>query len=225
MPRRTKQEAERTRARILASALSLFVRKGYERTTFTDIAARLKMTKGAVYWHFETKERLLVALVGEMMGKFSRQLASSQPAGCELSFPAVAAMMVSCAERIVSDAKGTAFFMLMKTQIRWGADSMARTREELMTNCTNGPYHSFVRAVENDVAAGRARAGVDPAAVASVAISVWDGLVQARIEHFLACDLVGTLKAAYAAMWQSIAAGGVGVSRESTQSKEGPDGQ
>ena len=58
MSRKTKVEAERTRARILASALALFVRKGYEHTTFTDIAARLKMTKGAVYWHFATKEAL-----------------------------------------------------------------------------------------------------------------------------------------------------------------------
>ena len=53
MARRTKEEAERTRTRILASALSLFAKKGYEHTTFTDIAARLKMTKGAVYWHFD----------------------------------------------------------------------------------------------------------------------------------------------------------------------------
>ena len=65
MARRRKEDAEKTRRRILASALSLFVKKGYEKTTFNDIAARLKMTKGAVYWHFESKERLLVELVEE----------------------------------------------------------------------------------------------------------------------------------------------------------------
>ena len=53
MARRTKEDAQKTRKRILASALSLFVKKGYEHTTFTDIAARLKMKKGAVYWHFD----------------------------------------------------------------------------------------------------------------------------------------------------------------------------
>ena len=74
MARRRKEDAEKTRRRILASALSLFVRKGYERTTFNDIAARLKMTKGAVYWHFESKERLLVELVEEALAKFRRQL-------------------------------------------------------------------------------------------------------------------------------------------------------
>ena len=67
MARRTKEEAERTRARIMASALSLFAKKGYDRTTFNDIAARLKLTKGAVYWHFESKQALLTALLDEML--------------------------------------------------------------------------------------------------------------------------------------------------------------
>ena len=207
MPRKTKVEAEKTRARILASALSLFVKKGYERTTFTDIAARLKMTKGAVYWHFETKEALLVELVREMMEKFQRRLAESLPKG-ELTFKAVAEMMVQTATRITEDPKGSAFFMLMKTQIKWGADSMAETREKLLSRDMNGPYHTFIKAVENDIAAKRVREGVNPVAIAAVAVSVWDGLVQAKIERFLECDLEKTLRNTYGAMWNSIAADG-----------------
>ena len=203
MPRKTKEEAERTRERILASALSLFVKKGYERTTFTDIAARLKMTKGAVYWHFETKETLLVELVREMMEKFQHRLEESLPKG-ELTFRAVAEMMVKTAARITEDPKGAAFFMLMKTRIRWGADSMAETREKLLSRSMNGPYHTFIRAVENDIAAGRVRAEVDPVAIAAVAVSTWDGLVQAKIERFLECELETTLRNTYEAMWGAI---------------------
>ena len=203
MPRKTKEEAEKTRARILASALSLFVKKGYERTTFTDIAARLKMTKGAVYWHFETKEALLVALVEEMLEKFQRRLGEFLPKG-ELTFLAVAEMMVQTAGRIVEDPKGAAFFMLMKTRIRWGADSMAETREKLLSRDMNGPYHTFIKAVENDIAAGRVREGVNPVAIAAVAVSVWDGLVQSKIERFLECDLEKTLRNTYEAMWGAI---------------------
>lgn len=207
MPRKTKVEAERTRARILASALSLFVRKGYERTTFTDIAARLKMTKGAVYWHFETKELLLVALVEEMLAKFRRRLEEFLPKG-ELTFRAVADMMVQSAGRLVEDPKSAAFFMLMKTRIKWGADSMAETREKLLSRSMNGPYHTFIKAVENDIAAKRVRADVNPVALASVAVAVWDGLVQSKIEHFLECDLRSTLGNTYEAMWNSIAIDG-----------------
>ena len=203
MPRKTKEEAEKTRARILASALSLFVKKGYERTTFTDIAARLRMTKGAVYWHFETKEALLVALVEEMLEKFRHRLDEFLPKG-ELTFTAVADMMVQSAGRLTEDPRSAAFFMLMKTRIKWGADSMAATREKLLSRDMNGPYHTFITAVENDISAKRVRKEVSPVAIASVAVSVWDGLVQSKIERFLECDLAGTLRNTYAAMWASI---------------------
>ena len=204
MSRKTKEEAEKTRSRILASALSLFVKKGYEHTTFTDIAARLKMTKGAVYWHFASKEALLVALVEEMLKKFRRRLDEFLPKG-ELTFRAVADMMVQSAGRLVEDPKSAAFFMLMKTRIKWGADSMAATREKLLSRDMNGPYHTFIKAVENDIAAKRVRADVNPIALASVAVSVWDGLVQSKIEHFLECDLKSTLRNTYEAMWAAIA--------------------
>ena len=161
------------------------------------------MTKGAVYWHFETKETLLVALVEEMLVKFQRRLGEFLPKG-ELSFKAVADMMVQSAGRLVQDPKSAAFFMLMKTRIKWSADSMSETREKLLSRSMNGPYHTFIRAVENDIAARRVRADVNPVAIAAVAVSVWDGLVQSKIERFLECDLAGSLRNTYAAMWASI---------------------
>ena len=187
----------------MASALSLFVKKGYERTTFTDIAARLKMTKGAVYWHFESKEALLVALVKEMCEKFQHQLECLMPKE-QLTFMAVANTMVSNAEWLVGNAKGTDFFMLMRTRIQWGNESMAKTREALLSKNVVGPYHAFIQAIENDIAAGRVRSDVNPVAVASVCIAVWDGLVQSRIEKFLECDMTRTLTRSFEAIWRSI---------------------
>ena len=203
MARKRKEDAEKTRRRILASALSLFVRKGYERTTFTDIAARLKMTKGAVYWHFESKERLLVELVEEALAKFRRQLDEMMPTG-ELTFPAVADVMIKNAMHMVVDPKSAEFFRLMKCQIKWSDDSMAKVREDLLANENRGPMSAFRNAVAADIAAGRARAEVDADEVAVVSIALWDGLVQARIDHFLTRDLEQTLRHAYEAIWNRI---------------------
>ena len=203
MARRRKEDAEKTRRRILASALSLFVRKGYERTTFNDIAARLKMTKGAVYWHFESKERLLVELVEEALAKFRRQLEELMPHG-ELTFPAVADVMIKNAMHMVVDPKSAEFFRLMKCQIKWSDDSMAKVREDLLANENRGPMSAFRNAVAADIAAGRARAEVDADEVAVVSIAIWDGLVQSRIDHFLVRDLEQTLRHAYEAIWNRI---------------------
>ena len=203
MARKRKEDAEKTRRKILASALSLFVKKGYERTTFNDIAARLKMTKGAVYWHFESKERLLVELVEEALVKFRRQLEELMPHG-ELTFPKVADMMVKNAVQMSEDPKGAAFFRLMKCQIKWSDDSMTKVREGLLADAESGPLAAFRNAVTADIKAGRARATVNAHEVAVVAIAIWDGLVQARIDHFLTLDLEQTLRHAYEAIWNRI---------------------
>ena len=203
MPRKAKEEAEKTRARILASALSLFAKKGYEHTTFTAIAARLKMTKGAVYWHFDTKEKLLLALVDEMLAKFARQIGELMPKD-ELTFPAVADMMGANACQTVSDPKGTAFFLLMHEQVRWSSDSMANVRAQLMTDERFGPWQAFHTAVANDIAAGRVRAEVDPKRVAHTCTAIWDGLMHVHIAKFMTCDLCETMTAAFQGVWNAI---------------------
>lgn len=207
MARKTKEDALKTRRRILASALSLFVKKGYDRTTFTDIAARLGMTKGAVYWHFDSKEKLLVTLIDEMLRKFRRQISVLLPDGGDfesLTFPAVADMMVSNAAQIAEDARGTAFFLLIHEQLKWSDASMASVREDFMRNPRFGPWSAFRKAVENDIKAGRARNGVDPAQVATVCMAIWDGTMYARIARVLQCDMEDTLRKSYAAAWESI---------------------
>jgi len=65
MARKTKEEAQKTRETILMAALDMFCEKGYTRTTFDEIAKRINLTKGAVYWHFKNKPDILKALIIE----------------------------------------------------------------------------------------------------------------------------------------------------------------
>ena len=208
MARKAKEQAEKTRARILASALALFAKKGYVHTTFTDIAARLKMTKGAVYWYFKTKQSLLVALLDDMLAKFRRQIVELLPEGETtfdgLSFPVVADMMVRNAVQIIADTKGTAFFLLVHEQVQWADASMDEVRADLLRNQRFGPWAAFRTAVENDVRCGRVRADIDPVQVASICISIWDGLVHTRIARLLQCDMEDTLRKSYVAVWNAI---------------------
>ena len=63
MARKTKEEAEQTKQAIMDSALALFYEKGFTRTTFDELAKRINLTKGAVYWHFRNKADLLAELM------------------------------------------------------------------------------------------------------------------------------------------------------------------
>jgi AcrR family transcriptional regulator len=51
-----------TRERILDVALDLFTEKGFDKTSLREIAEQLGVTKAALYYHFASKEDILMAL-------------------------------------------------------------------------------------------------------------------------------------------------------------------
>ncbi|MFC4024051.1 TetR/AcrR family transcriptional regulator [Oceanobacillus longus] len=53
------KKAEKKKEEIIQSALSIISEKGYHATTMEDIAAKLLMTKGSVYYYFKDKQDLL----------------------------------------------------------------------------------------------------------------------------------------------------------------------
>ncbi|MBD0707605.1 MULTISPECIES: TetR/AcrR family transcriptional regulator [unclassified Streptomyces] len=55
-----------TRQRIKDAALDLFVEQGYEKTSLREIAERLDVTKAALYYHFKTKEDIVVEMFDDM---------------------------------------------------------------------------------------------------------------------------------------------------------------
>ena len=69
MVRKTKEDTEQTRLAIMDSALQTFYEKGFSRTTFDEIAKRIDMTKGAVYWHFKNKTDVIVAIIKQRIAQ------------------------------------------------------------------------------------------------------------------------------------------------------------
>ena len=53
-----------TREQIVEAADRLFYRHGYEHTSFADIAAAVKISRGNFYYHFKTKDEILDAVIG-----------------------------------------------------------------------------------------------------------------------------------------------------------------
>lgn len=57
----TKKEAKDKRIKdILDAAIHEFVEKGYESTSMDSIAVRAGLTKGGIYYHFESKDDILI---------------------------------------------------------------------------------------------------------------------------------------------------------------------
>jgi AcrR family transcriptional regulator len=58
-------KAERTRAAILESALSLFRERGFEATTMRDVARRAGVSAGNAYYYFASKDHLVQGFYAE----------------------------------------------------------------------------------------------------------------------------------------------------------------
>ncbi|MGA7147991.1 MAG: TetR/AcrR family transcriptional regulator [Microbacterium sp.] len=55
------------RAQVLEVAVALFNEQGYDATSVADLAARLGLTKSALYHHFDSKEQLLSLALDEAL--------------------------------------------------------------------------------------------------------------------------------------------------------------
>ena len=76
-------KSQRTRARILDAAMQLFIEVGYAAATNALIAEAAKLTRGAMLYHFATREELVEAAITHIELERARlfEAAAQAPAG------------------------------------------------------------------------------------------------------------------------------------------------
>jgi AcrR family transcriptional regulator len=72
--RAARSEGREAREELLTAALHVFARRGYDQAGVDEIAAQAGYSKGALYWHFASKEELLVALLEERIDAPAREM-------------------------------------------------------------------------------------------------------------------------------------------------------
>ncbi|WP_179292081.1 TetR/AcrR family transcriptional regulator [Paenibacillus campinasensis] len=76
-----------TRSKIIEAARTVFARLGYSGASLDQVAAEAGMTKGAVYWHFASKQDLYVALLESNMSAQKRLIPQQAQAVLEADDP------------------------------------------------------------------------------------------------------------------------------------------
>ena len=64
---KTANPERRTRERIMEAALRVFSQKGYHDARVDEIVEESQTSKGAVYFHFPSKEQIFLALVDDYL--------------------------------------------------------------------------------------------------------------------------------------------------------------
>jgi len=68
------KKREVSRQQIIEQSLQVFRRQGYHGTAMADLAAACGLLKGSFYYHFDSKEALLLAVLDHMNQYFEQQV-------------------------------------------------------------------------------------------------------------------------------------------------------
>ena len=116
-----------TRQRIQSVALELFAEQGYDKTSLREIAERLGVTKAALYYHFKSKEDIVVSLVEEYFRDIDELIAWGR------TLPATPQSRAEILDRyftIIADG-GQVFRMVQHNQASVNSLAHAKNRAEL----------------------------------------------------------------------------------------------
>jgi TetR/AcrR family transcriptional regulator, acrAB operon repressor len=175
MARRTKEEAQETRTRILDAAERVFHAKGVAHAGLEDIAAAAKVTRGAIYWHFKDKAELFDAMMQRVVLPAEEML---ERAGCDADGDPLALLRRATVEVLVRTARDPRMqrvFEIAYHKCEYVGDAVGvrarhiASQQECLKTIESG-FRECVRA-------GRLPASVNPKVAAMGAMSLVSGLI------------------------------------------------
>ena len=191
--RRTKEEAEETRLAILQSALNTFCEKGYSKTTFEEIAKRINLTKGAVYWHFRNKPDLLAALIEDYS---KRQLAflSSKLNGLKAEcFNDILNHFLYRLEFIMSSESNRKIAFFLTCQMEWSEGVIQKIVPQVGEN-----VNFWIEILKDNLTdlqkRGEISERIDAERLAHIITNLWVGTLGGFYAHRCGADLPEILK-------------------------------
>jgi TetR/AcrR family acrAB operon transcriptional repressor len=195
--RAVRRQPEVSRGGILDAALACFTERGYHATSVDDIAARAGLSKGAIYWHFDGKRELFLALVDrvqEANDELARAVASAADwrAGLDELF-ARAPELIQRQLPLVR--------VSLEYIAQGGADRDLRDRAERKLD-------RWIEVVEVQLARGVAAGELRPVAAREVTLvigAVISGLMLTKLAQ-PELDLAPTWRAAQEILWRGISA-------------------
>ena len=119
MARSTKEDAQRTRERLLDSAELLFERQGVAGTSLQAIAAQAGLTRGAVYWHFADKADLFNAMLERVALPLEQPLLRTREAGGNDPLAHLRGNLLAALHATASDARTRRVFGVLTHKVEY----------------------------------------------------------------------------------------------------------
>ncbi len=134
MARKTKEEAQETRSRILDTAEKIFNEKGVSRTALSDIAEAAGVTRGAIYWHFKNKVDLFDAMMQRVTLPMEQITQRFRDVALEDPLAYVKASSLNVLLRLAKDEQTRRVFDIMSNKCEY-VDEMEALRTRHHESC------------------------------------------------------------------------------------------
>jgi AcrR family transcriptional regulator len=170
MPTQAERVATSQRA-LVDAAIELIAERGYERTTFALIGERAGYSRGLVTQRFGSKEKLLWAVMQEMLDRWSTRVYEPHVES-RVGVPALQAILTAyldACERGPNRIR--AYYALLRE-----ADGPVPAIRETIRRVHEKERASIARLIRDGQRAGAVRADVDPAAEATTFLGVMRGV-------------------------------------------------
>ena len=194
----SQSRARVTRAAILRGAAEVFGARGYGLASIADIAAAAGLTKGALYFHFASKDELAYAVITE---QHRRTMAASNAILAE-GRPALETLILLCralAQQLLEDP-------IVQAGIRLTTD-VASADHPIVE-----PYEDWFAAIEElmrrAIAEGDVADSVDPAVFAHFASPAFTGVQLVSATLTARADLLQRVREMWVVLLPGLAAEG-----------------
>lgn len=179
------------REQIVSAAYALALRGGLRAVTIRDVARKADASAGLVIFHFQTKDKLILALLDMVLSSTTTLEVSQDVAAIEDPLDRLVALLRQEMERLSTEPKRNRLFFEFWNAGLWDRAIRARMQREL-----DRYRQAFRPMAAAAIAADPDRfAGIRPKDLAAVAVSFIKGCaVQSMVEPNL--DVAGFLSAA-----------------------------
>jgi AcrR family transcriptional regulator len=172
---------EERRAQIYQAVLTCFHRRGYHLTTMDDIVAESGLSKGTLYWYFESKQDLFVSMLRHVMDPFGQEMASIAAQEGSATDKLRDSLALFRAESV---EVGTFFGIMMEA---WALTRHDEQVEKLVREIYTPYVDLMTRIIQEGVSNGEFKVH-SPEATALVLMALFDGITLSMGTGLWECD-------------------------------------
>ena len=201
--RRTKEDAEQTRRAILESAMDIFYEKGYSKTTFDEIAKRINLTKGAVYWYFRNKPDIVAALINDFSDRYMALVDEFLSQYPETSFERIIKMELFINKQIRESQQLYKFLFFVTCQMEW-SEAIINKIQPSIEQTKQVMRNLFIDALSTLQTQKKIRADVNVSMICEILIAQYSGLLEAAFTRRLTNEFDTVVETGFNLIFNSI---------------------